>query len=83
MPTHAPARNVAVMSSADVVVRGLAARGIRNLFCVPGVQNDDFFDALVTKGPEIRAIHTRRERAIAYIWRSAPRKRRAKRRPIA
>jgi acetolactate synthase I/II/III large subunit len=67
MTNSAANRNVATMSSAEVIVRGLSAQGIRNLFCVPGVQNDDFFDALVTKAPEIRPIHTRHEQATAYM----------------
>ena len=36
------------------------------LFCLPGVQNDDFFDALVD-APDIRPIVTRHEQGAAYM----------------
>ncbi len=59
--------NTTVMTTAEAVVRSLIAQGIRQLYCVPGVQNDDFFDALVRVGAPIRAIHTRHEQATAYM----------------
>lgn len=59
--------NLARMNAAEVVVRTLVANGIDKLYCLPGVQNDDFFDALVRKAPEIKPIHTRHEQATAYM----------------
>jgi acetolactate synthase I/II/III large subunit len=59
--------NTTTMTTAEAVVRSLIAQGIRELYCVPGVQNDDFFDALVRVGAPIRAIHTRHEQATAYM----------------
>lgn len=51
---------------ADQVVAGLRASGIDTLFCLPGVQNDDFFNALVD-APDIRPIVTRHEQGAAYM----------------
>jgi acetolactate synthase-1/2/3 large subunit len=59
--------NTQVMSTAETVVRSLMAQGLRQIFCVPGVQNDDFFDALHRVGGSIRPIHTRHEQATAYM----------------
>ena len=59
--------NTTVMTTAEAVVRSLIVQGIRELYCVPGVQNDDFFDALVRVGAPIRAVHTRHEQATAYM----------------
>jgi acetolactate synthase-1/2/3 large subunit len=40
--------------------------GIDTLFCLPGVQNDDFFDALVDAG-DIRPVVARHEQGAAYM----------------
>lgn len=40
--------------------------GIDTLFCLPGVQNDPFFDRLVD-APDIRPIVTRHEQGAAYM----------------
>jgi acetolactate synthase I/II/III large subunit len=48
------------------VVDGLRLLGIDALYCLPGVQNDDFFDALVD-APDIAPIVTRHEQATAYM----------------
>ena len=41
--------------------------GIDTLFCLPGVQNDPFFDALYDRTNAIRPIHARHEQACAYM----------------
>jgi acetolactate synthase I/II/III large subunit len=51
---------------AEQVVAGIRAAGIDTLFCLPGVQNDDFFDVLFDT-PEIRPIVTRHEQGAAYM----------------
>jgi acetolactate synthase I/II/III large subunit len=51
---------------AQHVVSGLRAMGLDTLFCLPGVQNDDFFDALVD-APDIRPIVARHEQGAAYM----------------
>jgi len=53
-------------SVATLVVEALRASGINQLFCIPGVQNDDFFNALVD-APDIAPIVTRHEQGAAYM----------------
>lgn len=62
-----PATNLAPMSAAEVTIKTMVANGIDTLYCLPGVQNDDFFDALVRLGTPLRPIHTRHEQATAYM----------------
>ena len=61
---------VAVMqtlTTAQAVVSMLELNGIDTLFCLPGVQNDSFFDALYDRTNAIRPIHARHEQACAYM----------------
>jgi len=51
---------------AHLVIDGLLESGIDKLFCLPGVQNDDFFNALVDS-PQITPIVTRHEQGAAYM----------------
>jgi acetolactate synthase-1/2/3 large subunit len=51
---------------AQLVVDALRAASIDTLFCIPGVQNDDFFNTLVD-APDIRPIVTRHEQGAAYM----------------
>lgn len=51
----------------SAVVDGLVQNGIDTLFCLPGVQNDHFFDALYMAKDRIRPIHTRHEQGAAYM----------------
>jgi acetolactate synthase-1/2/3 large subunit len=51
---------------ADQIVSALRVSGINTLFCLPGVQNDDFFDALVD-ATDIRPVVTRHEQGAAYM----------------
>ena len=55
------------MTSGEAVVDGLVRNGIDTLFCLPGVQNDLFFDALHARTGELRPIHTRHEQGAAYM----------------
>jgi acetolactate synthase I/II/III large subunit len=61
------ATNLAQMDAAEVTIKTMVANGIDTLYCLPGVQNDDFFDALVRSGAPMRPIHTRHEQATAYM----------------
>jgi acetolactate synthase-1/2/3 large subunit len=61
------ATNLARLNAAESVIKTLIANGIHKLYCLPGVQNDDFFDALVRTGKAITPIHTRHEQATAYM----------------
>lgn len=51
---------------AQHVVESIRLAGIDTLFCLPGVQNDDFFDALVD-ADDIRPIVARHEQGAAYM----------------
>ena len=53
-------------SVADHVIAALRQSQIDTLFCLPGVQNDDFFDRLVD-APDIRPIVCRHEQGTAYM----------------
>src|SRR6478609_4768095 len=57
----------ATLSTAQAVVSMLELNGIDTLFCLPGVQNDSFFDALYDRTNAVRPIHTRHEQACAYM----------------
>ena len=59
-------------SVAHLVVEGLRRSNIDQLFCIPGVQNDDFFNVLVD-APDIRPIVTRHEQGAAYMAMGAAR----------
>ncbi len=61
------ATNLAKMNAAEITIRTMAANGLDTLYCLPGVQNDDFFDALVRAGNPLKPIHTRHEQATAYM----------------
>lgn len=52
---------------AQQVVDGLLRHGIDTLFCLPGIQNDHFFDALYDAQDRIRLVHTRHEQGAAYM----------------
>jgi len=55
------------LTTAQAVVSMLELNGIDTLFCLPGVQNDSFFDALYDRTNVIRPVHTRHEQACAYM----------------
>ena len=61
------AKEIKTMTAGEAVVDGLIRNGIDTLFCLPGIQNDLFFDALHARTDEIRPIHTRHEQAVAYM----------------
>jgi acetolactate synthase-1/2/3 large subunit len=53
-------------SVAHHVIDALRACRIDTLYCIPGVQNDDFFDALVD-ATDIRPVVARHEQGAAYM----------------
>ena len=55
------------LTTAQAVVSMLEVNGIDTIFCLPGVQNDSFFDALYDRTNAIRPIHARHEQACAYM----------------
>ena len=54
-------------STADIVVESLVANDIDILYCLPGIQNDPFFDVLFKHQARIRPIHSRHEQGAAYM----------------
>ncbi|MEM6744837.1 MAG: thiamine pyrophosphate-dependent enzyme [Pseudomonadota bacterium] len=52
---------------ARMTVAAMQAHGIERLFCLPGVQNDDFFDALYDAQGAIRPFVARHEQACSYM----------------
>ena len=55
------------MNVASVVVETLIANGIDQLYCLPGVQNDPFFDALYDRTDALAPVQTRHEQGAAYM----------------
>jgi acetolactate synthase-1/2/3 large subunit len=55
------------ITTAQAVVSMLELNGIDTIFCLPGVQNDSFFDALYDRTNAIKPIHARHEQACAYM----------------
>ncbi|MGE5511820.1 MAG: thiamine pyrophosphate-dependent enzyme [Bacteroidota bacterium] len=60
------ASNLSKLNCAEIVIKTMLANGMDTVYCLPGVQNDDFFDALVRTGG-LRPVHTRHEQATAYM----------------
>jgi acetolactate synthase-1/2/3 large subunit len=56
-----------MMNIADLVAETLIANGIDQLYCLPGVQNDGFFDAIFDRTDRITPIQTRHEQGAAYM----------------
>lgn len=53
-------------SIAEHIIEAIRVSGINHLFCLPGVQNDNFFDVLLD-APDIEPIVTRHEQGAAYM----------------
>ena len=47
--------------------RRAAAHGLDTVYALPGVHNDEFFDALARNTETIRTVHTRHEQGAAYM----------------
>ncbi len=52
---------------ARLAVETLIRNGIGRLYCLPGVQNDDFFDALYDARNRLVPVQTRHEQGAAYM----------------
>jgi acetolactate synthase-1/2/3 large subunit len=55
------------MSTGEAAVAALIAHGIDTLYGLPGVHNDDFFDALHGATDQLKVVHTRHEQGAAYM----------------
>lgn len=54
-------------SVAELTVATLIDNGFRNLYCLPGVQNDPFFDALYDRVDKLQPLQARHEQGAAYM----------------
>ena len=52
---------------ANSMVETLIAHGLDTIYCLPGIQNDWFFNALYDAGSSINVVHTRHEQGAAYM----------------
>jgi acetolactate synthase I/II/III large subunit len=57
---------VASGTTAQLMVDGLVGAGVKDIFALPGIQNDDLFDAFY-QNRALRVIHTRHEQGAAYM----------------
>lgn len=55
------------MTGGEAVVKTLSSLGVRNVFALPGVQNDWLFNAFYDNRDDFRIIHTRHEQGAAYM----------------
>ena len=55
------------MTTGAAVVESLIAHGLDTLYAVPGVHNDNFFDALYHASNRIKTVHSRHEQGCAYM----------------
>jgi acetolactate synthase-1/2/3 large subunit len=55
------------MTTAEATVAALIAHGIDTIYALPGVHNDDFFDALFRASDWIRTVHTRHEQGASLM----------------
>jgi acetolactate synthase-1/2/3 large subunit len=72
MTAHPPAANRPVppfrpRTIAHLVLDAMRLAGVRQLFCIPGVQNDDFFDVVVDNRDWLDVIVCRHEQGAAYM----------------
>ena len=52
---------------AQYMVSALVEGGFRRIYCLPGYQNDDFFDAIYSFREKITPVQTRHEQGAAYM----------------
>ncbi|MGC2121573.1 MAG: thiamine pyrophosphate-binding protein, partial [Xanthobacteraceae bacterium] len=55
------------MTAAEAVVATLIANGLDTVYALPGVQNDQLFEALFKFSDRLRTVHTRHEQGAAYM----------------
>jgi acetolactate synthase-1/2/3 large subunit len=55
------------MSTGEAAVAALIAHGLDTLYALPGVHNDELFDALHGASDRLRVVHTRHEQGAAYM----------------
>lgn len=55
------------MTTGEATVAALAAHGLDTVYALPGVHNDDLFDALARASGKIRTVHSRHEQGAGYM----------------
>jgi acetolactate synthase I/II/III large subunit len=65
--TKTARRDASLMTAGEAAVAALVAHGLDTIYALPGIHNDDFFDALARNAEKIRTVHTRHEQAAAYM----------------
>ena len=55
------------MTTAEAIVESLVRHGIDQIYALPGVHNDHFFDAIHRSEGRLRVLHTRHEQTAAYM----------------
>src|SRR5262249_264947 len=55
------------MTTGEATVPALLAHGADTIYALPGVHNDDLFDAMFKAGDRLRTVHTRHEQGAAYM----------------
>jgi len=55
------------MTTAEATVAALLAHGIDTVYALPGIHNDDLFDAMFKASDRLRTVHTRHEQGAAYM----------------
>jgi acetolactate synthase-1/2/3 large subunit len=55
------------LSTAEATAETMLAHGVDTVYALPGVHNDDLFDAFQRTGGRMRVVHTRHEQGAAYM----------------
>src|SRR6187455_3167043 len=55
------------MSTAEAAVATMIAHGLDTVYALPGIHNDQLFDALQRNSENLRVVHTRHEQGAAYM----------------
>jgi acetolactate synthase I/II/III large subunit len=55
------------LTTGEAAVATLLAHGLDTIYALPGVHNDDLFDAFQRAGDNLRVVHTRHEQGAGYM----------------
>ena len=55
------------MTAAEATVASLIAHGVDTMYALPGIHNDQLFNALFAASDRIRTVHSRHEQGAAYM----------------
>src|SRR5690242_13090556 len=55
------------MTAAEATVASLIAHGVDTLYALPGIHNDQLFNALFGATDRLRVVHSRHEQGAAYM----------------